>query len=112
MTIVQPANLLLRFLLELSALGALGNWGFHSTSSLLGRLTFGIGAPLIAAVLWAIFVSPNASVPLSTPLWLLVQAGIFGAAMTGLMASGRTSTAWVLGLLVVVNGLLMYVWGQ
>ena len=112
MVIVQSANLLLRFLLELSALGALGYWGFHSTTGLLGRLALGIGAPLVAAVIWAIFVSPNASVPLSTPGWLLVQGGVFGAAMVGLMSSGRTSTALVLGLLVTINGALMYVWGQ
>ena len=112
MIIVQSANLLLRFLLELSALSALGYWGFHTTDGWLSKLGLGIGAPLIAAAVWGVFVSPNAAVPLSTPLWLLVQVGVFGSAMAGLLATGRPSLAWTLGLTVLINGLLMYVWGQ
>ena len=112
MMIIQSANLLLRFLLELSALGALGYWGFHTPNGVIAKLGLGIGAPLIAAVVWGVFVSPRAAVPLSTPLWLLVQAGVFGAAMAALLVSGRTSLAWALGLTVVINGVLMYVWGQ
>ncbi len=112
MIIVQSANLLLRFLLELSALGALGYWGIHTPNGVIAKLGLGIGAPLIAAVVWGVFVSPKAAVPLSTPLWLLVQVGVFGAAMAALLASGRPSLAWALGLTVVINGVLMYVWGQ
>ncbi len=112
MMIVQSANLLLRFLLELSALGALGYWGFHTADGVITKLGLGIGAPLVAAVVWGVFVSPKAAVPLSAPLWLLVQAGVFGAAMLGLLATGRPSLAWALGLTVVINGVLMYVWGQ
>ncbi len=112
MMLVQATNLLLRFLLELSALGALGYWGFHTVDGWIGKLGLGIGTPLIAAVVWGVFVSPNAAVPLSTPLWLLVQVGVFGAAMAALLVSGRPSLAWSLGLTVVVNGILMYIWGQ
>ena len=107
--IVKSANLLLRFLLEL---GALGYWGFHAADGFIAKLGLGLGAPLIAAVVWGLFVSPKAAVPLSTPLWLLVQAGVFGAAIAGLIAAGRPSLAWTLGLAVVINGVLMYVWGQ
>ncbi len=112
MIIIQSANLLLRFLLELSALGALGYWGFHTTDGLMGKLGLGLGAPLVAALLWGLFVSPKAAVPLSTPLWLLVQAGVFGAAMAALLVSGRPSLAWSFGLTAVINGMLMYVWNQ
>jgi len=112
MIIVQSANLLLRFLLELSALGALGYWGFHTADAIIAKLGLGIGAPLVAAVVWGVFVSPNAAVPLSTPLWLLVQVGVFGAAMAALGVSGRPALAWALGLTVVINGVFMYVWGQ
>jgi hypothetical protein len=112
MMIIQSANLLLRFLLELSALGALGYWGFHTTDGVITKLGLGLGAPLVAAVVWGVFVSPKAAVPLSTPLWLLVQAGVFGAAMAGLLATGRPSLAWALGLTVIINGVLLYVWGQ
>ncbi len=112
MIILQSANLLLRFLLELSALAALGYWGFHTADGFGAKLSLGLGAPLIAAVVWGVFVSPKAAVPLSTPLWLLVQAGVFGAAIAALLASGHPLLAWALGLAVVLNGALMYVWKQ
>jgi hypothetical protein len=44
---------------------------------------------------------------LSAPLWILVQAGVFGAVMAGL-AAGRPGLAWALGLIAIVNGVLMY----
>jgi hypothetical protein len=112
MIILQSANLLLRFLLELSALGALGYWGFHTADGVVTKLGLGLGAPLVAAVVWGVFVSPKAAMPLSTPLWLLTQVLVFGAAMAALMSTGRPSLAWIFGLTVVINGVLMYVWGQ
>ncbi len=112
LTVIKPANLLLRFLLELFALAGLGYWGFHTGSSLIVKLGLGLGAPLLAVVVWGSFVSPNAAVPVSTLVWLLLQLAIFGAAMAGLVASGHPSLAGVLGLAVVTNGILMYVWGQ
>ncbi len=47
------ANLALRFVLELAALAALAYWGFHTGHSLLGDVALGVGAPLLAAVIWA-----------------------------------------------------------
>jgi hypothetical protein len=67
----------------------------------------GLGAPPIAAIVWGAFVSPKAAIPLSAPLWILVQAGVFGAVMAGLTAR-RPELAWALGLIAIVNGVLMY----
>jgi hypothetical protein len=112
LTLAKSANLGVRFLLELCALGALGYWGFQTQGGLLLRIALGIGAPLIAAVVWAIFVAPKASVPVSIPVWLLLQLVIFGAAVTGLAVAGRPTLAWLFALAVVANGALMYVWKQ
>jgi hypothetical protein len=112
MIIAQSANLLVRFLLELCVLGALGHWGFQTQSGLLGKIVLGLGTPLLAAIVWGAFVSPKAAVPLSIPLWILVQVGVFGAAMVALAASGRPELAWGLGLAAIANGLLMYVLGS
>jgi hypothetical protein len=109
---LQSANLLVRFLLELSALAALGYWGYNSASTVFGKLALGLGAPLLAAIVWGVFVSPKAAIPLSTPLWLLVQLGVFGAAIVALVVSGHPSLGWTLGLTVVLNGALMYWWRQ
>ena len=59
MDIVKGLLLGVRFGLELAALVALGYWGF-TTGGTLTRIVLGLGAPLLAAVLWGLFVSPKA----------------------------------------------------
>ena len=110
--VIKGANLLLRFLLELFALGALGYWGFKTGDGMLAKVGIGIGAPLVAAVVWAVFVSPQASVQLPAILVLLLQVLVFGAAAAGLVVTGHRALALVFGVIVVVNAILMYVWGQ
>ena len=75
---------------------------------MLVKILLGLGAPLVAAVVWGTFVSPKAAIPLSAPVWILVQAGVFGAAMAALAASGRSTLASALGVAAIVNGILMY----
>jgi hypothetical protein len=58
--LIKGANLLLRFLLELCVLGALGYWGFKTGSVTSTRVVLGVGAPLVAAVVWSTFLSPTA----------------------------------------------------
>ena len=73
MELIKGANLALRFLLELCALGALGYWGFKTGSATLAKIGLGISVPLVAAIVWAMFVSPKASVQLPGILVLLLQ---------------------------------------
>jgi hypothetical protein len=112
MEFIKGANLALRFLLELCALGALGYWGFKTDSATLAQIGLGIGTPLVAAVVWAIFVSPQASVQLPGILVLLLQVLVFGGAAVGLAMTGHRTLALVFGALVIINAVLMYVWGQ
>jgi len=65
--LIKGANLALRFLLELCALGALGYWGFKTGGGAIGKITLGVGAPLVAAVVWGTFLSPR--VPVSYRHW-------------------------------------------
>ncbi len=110
--VIKGANLLLRFLLELFALGALGYWGFKAGSGTITKAALGIGAPLVAAVVWAVFVSPRAPVELPGFLVLLLQVLVFGSAAAGLVVTGHRAVALVFGVIVVVNAILMYLWGQ
>jgi hypothetical protein len=112
MALIKGSNLLLRFLLELCALGAVGYWGFKTGGGFAAKLGLGIGAPLVVAVVWAVFVSPRAPVRLALPLSLLLQVAVFGIAAAALVATGHRTLAWVFVALVVVNAVLMYVWGQ
>jgi hypothetical protein len=110
--LIKGANLALRFLLELFALVALGYWGFRTGGGLIGRIGLGIGTPLVAAVVWGVFVSPRAPAQLPGLVVLLLQVLIFGAAAAGLASTGHRQLALVFVVLVVVNAVLMYAWGQ
>jgi hypothetical protein len=112
MQILKGANLLLRFLLELCALGAVGYWGFKTGSGIAVKIGLGIGAPLVVAVVWAVFISPRAPVHLPLPLSLLLQVVIFGLAAAALAVAGHHILGWVFVAVVVINSALMYVWGQ
>ncbi len=110
--LIKSVNLALRFLLELCALGALGYWGFKTGSGLVAKIGLGIGAPLVAAVVWGVFVSPQAPVQLSGIVVLILQVLVFGSAAAGLVATGHRTLALAFVAIVVINAVLMYVWGQ
>jgi len=112
MAAIKTANLALRFFLELCALAALAYWGFHTGSGLVARLGLGIGAPLLAAIVWGAFVSPRAPVVVPASVRLLLELLVFGLACAGLVAAGQTGLAWVLGLVYILNRVLLWVWQQ
>ena len=110
--LIKGANLLLRFLLELCALGALGYWGFNTGSATITKVVLGIGAPVVAAVVWGTFLSPRAPVGLPWGVVLGLQALVFASAAAGLVVTGQRSLALVFVVMVVINAILMHVWGQ
>jgi hypothetical protein len=110
--LIKGSNLILRFLLELFVLGALGYWGFKTGGGTVAKVGLGIGAPLVAAVVWGVFLSPRAAAPLPGFLILMLQAVVFGAAAAGLVATGHRTLALVFGVIVMIHAVLMYAWGQ
>ncbi|MDQ5851363.1 MAG: YrdB family protein [Chloroflexota bacterium] len=112
MYIIKGANLALRFLLELCMLAALGYWGFTTGRGTLARWGLGIGAPLVAAVVWGLFLAPNSSMRLQGPPQILLEIVIFGVAIGALYVAGRPTLAGGFALVVVINRVLMMVWGQ
>ena len=112
MIVLKYANLTLAFLLELCALAALGYWGFATGGGLPAKIGLGVGVALLAAVLWGVFESPRASLPLPEPWHLLFALAFFGCAAAALYAAGRARVALVFALAVILNQVLAYVWGQ
>lgn len=102
-TFVGAANLALRFLLELAALAALGVWGAHAGTTGLLSAILAIAAPLVAVVLWGVFVSPKAYVSVSWPARLGVELAVFCAAIAGLAVSGFPRLAAVFTAFVIVH---------
>jgi hypothetical protein len=109
---LKAANLAIRFLLELCALAALGYWGFNAHTNTLMKFILGIGAPLLAAIVWGLFVSPKAAITVHPLLRLAIEALVFGSAILGLVSAGRPGLAWTFGLVLLVNEVLRFYWKQ
>jgi hypothetical protein len=107
----HPINLAVRFLLELSILASLGYWGWTEHAG-VGRFLWGVGLPLVAAVVWGTFRVPNdpGPAPVAVPglVRLLLELALFGAAVGLLFAAGRSTAAVVLGVLVVLHYAVSY----
>jgi len=103
---MKEANLAVRFLLELCLLAALAYAGLQVD------IVLAVLAPLVAAVVWGLFVSPKARFPLSRPLWVGVQVVLFGAAVVGLVASGQGVLGSIFGVAVAVNLALVLIWSE
>src|SRR5215208_518552 len=92
--------------------GCLGLLGLQDRKHYDREDRLGGGRPLVAAVVWGTFVSPQAPVELSGALVIVLQALVFGSAAAGLAATGHRTLALVFVVVVVINAVLMYVWGQ
>ena len=102
------ANLALRFVLELCALAGLGYAGAVLGDSLLVSVVLGVGLPLVAGVLWGLFVAPKATLQAPVPVRLLVEAAVFVAAGVCLIVAGSVAfgvvllVAWLLNTVVLL----------
>lgn len=107
----NPINLGLRFLLEIAALVSLGIWGFQKGEGWL-RFLSGVGIPLAAAVIWAVFRVPNdpGPAPVAVPgiLRLLIELIFFGFATWALYDAGYATLAWILGITVALHYISSY----
>jgi hypothetical protein len=110
--VLRPANRALRFLLEVAALVAIAYWGFDTGDSLPVRVALGLAAPLVVAVVWGVFGSPQAAVPVSDRGRLLLEGLVFGAAAAGLYAAGQPILGGLFAAVVVGNHALMQLWDQ
>jgi Protein of unknown function (DUF2568) len=63
------------------------------TGSGAGRLLAAAGAPLLAAVLWALFAAPAAPVQVLA-VTVLVKVLVYGSAGAALVAAGALGSPW------------------
>jgi hypothetical protein len=103
---VKAANLALRFVLELCLLAALAYSGLQ-VSVVLAAV-----APLAAATVWGLFISPRARYPLPRAWWVLVQIVLFGIAVAGLVATGHGLLGALFGVIIVLNLASVLYWHQ
>lgn len=101
--------LVVRFLLELALLGALGVWGWRLGDGGAAGGALALLVPLIAAVLWGVFSVPNepsrhprAIVAVPGIVRLALEWALFGLAAYGLWSTGSRAAAETL---LTVTGL-------
>ena len=97
------ANEGLAFLLELAAFGILCWWGFNTGHGLLVHLVLGLGAPIAAMVVWALFAAPKATFPVAMPFVLLIKAVVFGASALALDGLGHPGAALAFAVVALLN---------
>ena len=99
-------NDVLRFLLELFALFSLGFWGYLAWPFPWPGVLFMIGAPLFAAIVWALFRSPKAVLPLDPVGKALVEILVMGAATVAWFMLGYPIVGAAFGILAAVSGII------
>lgn len=98
-------NDILRFFLEIVAFFTLGFWGFVAWP-LPWNIVIGIGAPVLAILVWALFLSPKAVLTIDLYGRTLVELFIFGAAALAWWNLGLPIVAAAFALVAVVSGVV------
>lgn len=101
---IGPVDVL-RFVLELFAFATFAIWGF-STWDLPWSIVVGIGAPIVAILIWALFLSPRAVFAIDVYGRSLIELVIMGAAALAWLHLGHPVVAIVFGVLAVVSGVV------
>lgn len=105
----HPANLFLRFILEVAALFVVGAWGWNQSDGWLGP-ALGIILPLCLAGVWGIFAVPNdpsrsGAAPVITPgiIRLFLELAIFAFAVWSVYAMGLNNTGMIFAIVVILH---------
>jgi Protein of unknown function (DUF2568) len=106
LSVIKNANLTLTFLLELGVLVALGYWGFQTGQGTIASIGLGIGAPVLAVVVWWLFGAPKAKWHLNGVYRLLLEVIFFGSAAVALFAAGQHVLGLAFALVFVLNTVL------
>lgn len=99
-------NDVLRFLLELFAFFTLGYWGYLAWPFPWPGVLFMVGTPLFAIVVWGLFRSPKAKVPLDPVGRALVEIAVMGSAAIAWAMLGYPVIAVVFAVLALVSGII------
>jgi hypothetical protein len=102
---VRGVILTVRFLCELALLAALAYWGLSVGNGVTAWL-LGIGAPLLAAIVWGALVAPKARWPQPLQVRLVIELLLFAAAAGALAVAGQPVLALILAGAALATSLL------
>jgi hypothetical protein len=108
---VKPANLVLKFLLEIWALAGFALWG-ATVASGPAAVVLAIAAPAAMAAVWGVLAAPRSKRRLAAPARIPLELGVFALAVVAFIAARSTAVAIVFGALAAVNAVLLTVFRQ
>jgi hypothetical protein len=94
---------LLAFVCELAAFVTLAIWGF-AMWPFPWNIVAGVGAPLLAIVVWALFVSPRAVLAVHPFVRAIVELLVYASATIAWWSMGLTWVGVVFGVIAVTVG--------
>ena len=101
------ANLVLRFVLEVGALAGLAYAGVRLADGTVAAAVLGVGLPLLAGVVWGLFVAPKATFDAPLVVRLLAEAVVMVSAGVLLIVAGSVALGVVLLVVWVLNRLAL-----
>ncbi|HJB63937.1 MAG TPA: YrdB family protein [Candidatus Microbacterium pullistercoris] len=96
----------LRLVSELLAFGALAVWGFLAWP-MPWNILAGVGAPVAAILVWALFISPKAVIRLPRFVRLVVELLVFVSATLALWALELAWAGIAVGVFCIVVGVFV-----
>jgi Protein of unknown function (DUF2568) len=106
------ANLGLKFLLEIVAVGSLFYWGLQATEPPLRGVALGLGAAAALIVVWALVLAPTARSGLTRARKNGLGAVVLLIAAGALAAAGQPTAGVINAVLIVVNAALLILLGD
>lgn len=95
-----------RLLTELVAYGTLALWGF-AAFAFPWNIVIGIGAPLFAILVWALFLSPKAVVRVHPFVAAFIELLVFVSATLAWWSLGQPWIGLAFGIVAVTTGLVV-----
>ena len=110
METIKSAAAVLRFVLELCLVAAVGYFGFTFPGA--SAWILGLGLPAIVIAVWGMFVSPKAPRHLADRTRLVVELVLFVLGMGALAAVGQWPWGVALFMVFVIDRLLLSAYGK
>lgn len=101
---ISPLDIIM-FLCELFGVASLALWGFTAWP-LPWSIVAGIGAPVLAILVWALFVSPRAVLAVHPFIRAVVQLLVFASVTIAWWSMGNAWVGLAYGVIAVTVGVL------
>jgi hypothetical protein len=112
MSLLKTVNLAVAFGLELCMLLAFGYWGVQTGGTSIVKILLGLGAPLLAMLLWGILMAPLSPRRLTGLRYWLLEGLLYGLVVISLLSLDQLLFAILFAIIAVLNAAFTIVWRQ